>query len=47
MRDVAMRKLKIFAVAVPVAFPVFAPAAAQEYGRLLQASMLISSIMDG
>jgi hypothetical protein len=37
MTVVAMIKLKIFAVAVPlVAFPVFAPAAAQEYGRLLQ-----------
>jgi hypothetical protein len=37
MMVVAMRKLKIFTVAVPlVAFPVFAPAAAQEYGRLLQ-----------
>jgi hypothetical protein len=35
MTVVAMIKLKIFAVAVPlVAFPVFA--VAQEYGRLLQ-----------
>jgi hypothetical protein len=29
-----MKKLKIFAVAVPLAFPVLAPSAAQEYGRL-------------
>jgi hypothetical protein len=37
MMVVAMRKLKIFTVAVSLlAFPVFAPAAAQEYGRLLQ-----------
>jgi hypothetical protein len=36
MMIVAMRKLKIFAVAaLLVASSVFAPAAAQEYGRLL------------
>src|ERR1700726_4576405 len=29
-----MKKLKIFAVAVPLAFPVLAPSAAKEYGRL-------------
>jgi hypothetical protein len=29
-----MKKLKIFAVAVPLAFPILAPSAAQEYGRL-------------